>query len=94
MVDTEKPMTVVTQFITDDGTDNGDLVEIRRLYLQDGDIIENSFSNLDGNMKSQSWVNLKKCFQVLIEPTPSHKSSVTRLRLCLEMLMIMPRREV
>ena len=27
-------MTVVTQFLTHDGTDNGDLVEMRRLYLQ------------------------------------------------------------
>ena len=47
-VDTTKPMTVVTQFLTSDGTDDGDLVEIRRLYVQDGEIIENSFSNLDG----------------------------------------------
>jgi len=47
-VNTEKPMTVVTQFITSDGTDNGDLVEIRRLYVQDGKIIDNSFTNLDG----------------------------------------------
>ena len=41
-------MTVVTQFITDDGTDTGDLVETRRIYLQDGKIIENSFSDLPG----------------------------------------------
>ena len=32
---TEKPMTVVTQFITTDGTDNGDLKEIRHFYIQD-----------------------------------------------------------
>ena len=42
-------MTVVTQFITDDGTDTGDLVEMRRIYLQDGKIIDNSFSDLSGN---------------------------------------------
>merc|ERR1719318_239271 len=48
-VDSTKPMTVVTQFITSDGTDNGDLVEIRRVYVQDGQIIENSFSSLDGD---------------------------------------------
>lgn len=47
-VNTDNPMTVVTQFITSDGTDNGDLVEIRRLYVQDGQIIDNSFTNLDG----------------------------------------------
>ena len=35
-------MTVVTQFVTADGTDTGDLVEIRRLYVQDGVIIENA----------------------------------------------------
>lgn len=29
-------MTVVTQFITTDGTDNGDLKEIRRYYVQNG----------------------------------------------------------
>merc|ERR1712125_302432 len=35
-VDTLKPMTVVTQFLTTDGTDDGDLSEIRRFYVQDG----------------------------------------------------------
>ena len=34
MLDTTKPMTVTTQFITDDGTDGGKLVEIRRSYVQ------------------------------------------------------------
>ncbi len=35
-VDTTKPVTVVTQFVTTDGTDDGDLSEIRRFYMQDG----------------------------------------------------------
>ena len=48
-VNSEKPMTVVTQFITSDGTDNGDLVEIRRLYVQDGKVIDNSFVALPGH---------------------------------------------
>merc|ERR1712029_866391 len=39
-VDSSKPFTLVTQFITSDGTDDGDLVEIRRLYVQDGQKIE------------------------------------------------------
>jgi len=39
-VDTSKPFTVVTQFITSDNTDNGDLVEIRRKYVQGGNVIE------------------------------------------------------
>ncbi|KAJ3169830.1 hypothetical protein HDU88_000468 [Geranomyces variabilis] len=41
-VDTTKPITVVTQFLTSDGTDAGDLKEIRRIYIQDGKIIPNS----------------------------------------------------
>merc|ERR1719510_2669157 len=39
IINTLKPMTVVTQFITNDGTDTGDLVEIRRFYKQEGRII-------------------------------------------------------
>jgi len=45
-VNTLKPMTVVTQFITDDGTDDGDLVEIRRFYVQDGNIIHSPSSTI------------------------------------------------
>jgi len=41
-VDTSKKVTIVTQFLTDDGTDTGDLVEIRRLYVQDGKVIKNA----------------------------------------------------
>ena len=40
-VDTSKPFTVVTQFITSDGTDSGDLVEIRRSFRQGGKLIPN-----------------------------------------------------
>merc|ERR1712165_38517 len=38
----------VTQFITADGTDTGELVEIRRKYVQNGNVIENSVMNIDG----------------------------------------------
>ena len=41
-VDSSKPMTVVTQFLTEDGTDESDLVEIRRIYVQDGVVIANA----------------------------------------------------
>jgi len=41
-------MTVVTQFITADGTDTGDLAEIRRLYLQDGKVIADANSTVPG----------------------------------------------
>ena len=37
-IDTSKKLTQVTQFITDDGTDNGKLVEIRRVWVQDGKV--------------------------------------------------------
>jgi len=37
-VDTTKPVTVITQFITDDGTDAGDLSEIRRFYIQENNL--------------------------------------------------------
>jgi len=40
-VDTSRAFTVVTQFISDDGTATGTLSEIRRLYVQDGKVIEN-----------------------------------------------------
>merc|ERR1711998_752698 len=47
-VDSTKPMTVVTQFITDDGTDDGDLAEIRRFYVQDGQKIDNAKVSIEG----------------------------------------------
>jgi cellulose 1,4-beta-cellobiosidase len=40
-VDTTKTISVVTQFITEDGTDDGALSEIRRYYWQDGKTIPN-----------------------------------------------------
>eukprot|EP00662_Eupelagonemidae_sp_cell21_P041649 gene41649-65888_t len=39
-VDSTKPVTVVTQFITSDGTDTGDLAEIRRVWVQGGKVID------------------------------------------------------
>jgi len=39
-VDTSQKVTVVTQFITDDGTDSGNLKEIRRHYRQNGKLIQ------------------------------------------------------
>lgn len=48
VVDTTKKMTVVTQFITDDGTDSGTLSEIKRFYVQNGNVIANAASDVDG----------------------------------------------
>ena len=47
-VDTTKPMTVVTQFITDDNTDNGNLVAIKRYFKQNDVVLANSETNLEG----------------------------------------------
>ncbi|KAH9818808.1 family 7 glycoside hydrolase [Melampsora americana] len=43
-IDTTQKFTVVTQFITKDHTASGELVEIRRLYVQNGKVIGNSRS--------------------------------------------------
>ena len=48
IVDTTKPFTVVTQFITADSTMTGKLTEIRRLYVQNGQVINNSNTNIAG----------------------------------------------
>jgi len=53
-VDTTKKMTVVTQFLTTDGTDTGDLSEIRRFYVQDGQIIASPSSTILGPDDSDS----------------------------------------
>ncbi|TCD66503.1 CENP-B protein 1 [Steccherinum ochraceum] len=47
-VDTTKPFTVVTQFLTSDNTTTGTLSEIRRLYVQNGQVIQNSKVNIPG----------------------------------------------
>jgi len=47
-VDTTKPFTVVTQFLTSDNTTTGTLSEIRRLYVQNGNVIANSKTNVPG----------------------------------------------
>ena len=47
-VDSTKPMTVVTQFVTHDNTPSGNLVRINRFYVQNGRAIKNAaFSGRD-----------------------------------------------
>jgi len=48
IIDTAKPVTVVTQFVTSDNTDTGDLVEIRRLYVQGNKVFQQPTSNVAG----------------------------------------------
>jgi cellulose 1,4-beta-cellobiosidase len=47
-VDTTKKFTVVTQFITADNTATGALTEIRRTYVQNGKVIQNSKTSVAG----------------------------------------------
>jgi len=44
-IDSKEPITVVTQFITDDGTDTGKLSKVRRFYQQHGQTIENAHAD-------------------------------------------------
>ncbi|KAF2193991.1 glycoside hydrolase family 7 protein [Zopfia rhizophila CBS 207.26] len=53
-VDTSKKLTVVTQFYTTDNTANGTLREIRRLYIQNGKVIQNAKVNIPGLEKDDS----------------------------------------
>merc|ERR1712038_459404 len=56
-INTLKPMTVVTQFITSDGTDTGDLVEIRRFYKQEDRIIHSPPTTILGDKATDSITN-------------------------------------
>jgi cellulose 1,4-beta-cellobiosidase len=44
-VNTQKPFRVITQFITQDGTDQSDIVTMRRVYEQDGKVVDGGFLN-------------------------------------------------
>ncbi|ORY03728.1 glycoside hydrolase [Clohesyomyces aquaticus] len=47
-VDTTQKLTVVTQFYTTDNTANGTLSEIRRIYVQNGKVIQNAKITIPG----------------------------------------------
>jgi cellulose 1,4-beta-cellobiosidase len=53
-INTNRPFTVVTQFITDTGSDNGTLTAINRLYKQNGKIIGNAQVNVTGMSSSSN----------------------------------------
>jgi len=53
-VNTLKPITVVTQFLTDDGTDDGDLSEMRRYYVQEGKVVHSPPSTILGPNNTDS----------------------------------------
>jgi len=47
-IDSTKPITVVTQFLTADGTDTGTLSEIRRFYVQEGRTVHSPTVTIPG----------------------------------------------
>ncbi len=53
-IDTNRKFTVVTQFLTTTGNATGDLREIRRLYVQDGKVVENALAQAQGIDKGNS----------------------------------------
>lgn len=69
-VDTKKPVTLVTQFLTFDGTDEGPLSEIRRFYIQDGKLINNSdaslprFPDMTGRSINEKFCNAQHAAQL------------------------------
>jgi len=65
VIDTTKPVTVVTQFFTDDDTPNGNLKNIRRKYVQNGKVIENTHIMWDGiNIEPYDEINDGFCKDV------------------------------
>merc|ERR1712036_27055 len=48
-IDSTKPITVTTQFITNDGSDHGKLVEVKQFYTQNGKTIEHPSYTVSGN---------------------------------------------
>jgi cellulose 1,4-beta-cellobiosidase len=56
-INTATKFTVVTQFITNDNTATGNLVEIRRSYIQNGVVIQNSVVNVPGLSAYSSMTN-------------------------------------
>mmetsp|Transcript_57187 Transcript_57187/g.136286 ORF Transcript_57187/g.136286 Transcript_57187/m.136286 type:complete len:481 (+) Transcript_57187:52-1494(+) len=56
-VNSKREVTVVTQFLTEGNTDDGDLIDIRRFYVQNGKVIPNSnisIAGLSGNSVTDS----------------------------------------
>ena len=60
-VDTNQKFRIVTQFITSDGTDAGDLVEVRRLFTQNGKVIDHPMSKVDTMEKQYDSISDEMC---------------------------------
>lgn len=58
-VDSTKPVTVTTQFMTDDGTDSGTISRVKQFYTQDGKTIEHPTYQING--KSHNSISSEMC---------------------------------
>lgn len=54
-LDTTKPFTVTTQFITDDGTTTGTLTQIKRVYQQGNVTVPSAISGGNGDSINSTW---------------------------------------
>ncbi|TPR11185.1 putative integral membrane protein [Aspergillus niger] len=73
-VDTNSPFTVVTQFITDDGTSSGTLTEIKRLYVQNGEVIANgasTYSSVNGSSITSAFCESEKTLDYPVNSSAS-----------------------
>lgn len=60
-LDTTKPVRVVTQFISSDGSPTGDLVEIKRIFIQDGKQVPQPMSNMPKLAKQIDSITKESC---------------------------------
>ncbi|KAF4633191.1 hypothetical protein G7Y89_g4935 [Cudoniella acicularis] len=68
-VDTNQKFSVITQFLTTDNTTTGSLKEIRRIYVQNGKVIQNSAVNVTGLKAVNSMDNEYCTAQKKVFPT-------------------------
>jgi len=61
VIDTTKTFTVTTQFITDDGTASGSLIDIKRFYRQEGKVIENAVATADSGYEGLQSITDEYC---------------------------------
>lgn len=63
-VDTTAPFTVVTQFITSDGTDDSDIIEVKRKFVQNGQVIDHPSTNIPTMEKQYDSITDDMCEDV------------------------------
>jgi cellulose 1,4-beta-cellobiosidase len=57
-IDTRLPFQIVSQFVTNDGQDSGNLIEIRRKYVQNGRVFSNALTNVNGVDRTEAMTQI------------------------------------